>query len=205
MNAGVKAAILAAALCACTRGPRPEPPEPPRAPYHGGTIAVGRWGVGPIRAGTYFEAPRIKDLFPDAKVSDGDIRIAADETMAVITVEQDGARVLEIDDGTGNFPGTDDPMIGQVRAIGGPVRGPGGEGLGLPWTRAQFDFSQCEIGVEHDVNKVICARAGDGQVTYVFTVPGWDSEEMPSPSLLRAKAYLSQIVWTPPRRRHSAG
>ena len=48
---------------------------------------------------------------------------------------------------------------------------------------------------------MICARAGDGQVTYIFTVPGWWSEEVPSQSLLRAKAYLSQIVWTPPPHR----
>jgi hypothetical protein len=190
---------LTALICGCTRGARPEPPAPPSKPYASGVVQVGRWGVGPIRAGTYFESPRIRDLFPKATVKDGEIRIAPDETMAVITVEQDGLRLLEIDDGTRNAPGTDDPMIGQVRAVGGPVRGPGGELLNTTWNAARFDLSQCEIGSEHDANAVVCARPGDGQVTYVFAVPGWDSEELPPESLLRAKAYLSQIVWTPPR------
>jgi len=191
--------VLAALTSGCTRGPGREPPAPAPIPYASGPIQIGRWGVGPIRAGTYFESPRIRELFPKAKVRDATIRISDDETMAVITVEQDGAAVLEIDDGTRNAPGTDDPMIGQVRAVGGPVRGPGGEHLKISWKAARFDLSQCEIGSEHDANAVVCARPGDGQVTYVFAVPGWESEELPSASQLRAKAYLSQIVWTPPR------
>jgi hypothetical protein len=190
--------MMAALACGCTRRPAHEPPEPAAGPYHSGAIEVGRWGVGPIRAATFFESPRIRDLFPNAVVRDGVIRVSSDETMAVITVEQDGRKLLEIDDGTRNAPGTDDPTIGKVRAIGGPVRGPGGEALALSWRAAGFDLSQCEIGVDEDANAVICARPGDGAVTYVFAVPGWDSEEMPSATLLRAKAYLSQIVWTPP-------
>jgi hypothetical protein len=159
--------------------------------------------VGPIRPDTYFEAPRIAELFPTAVVRDGDIRIAADETRAVITVTENGRPLLEIDDGERNWPNTDDPMIGQVRAVGGPVRGPGGETLMTPWSRSHFDLTECEIGSGHDANKVVCAQPSDGQVTYVFDVPGWESEELPPPSLLRERAYLSQIVWTPlpPRRR----
>ncbi|MDR3510135.1 MAG: DUF1131 domain-containing protein [Caulobacteraceae bacterium] len=199
MNRPITAIVVLAALVSgCTRGPRPEPPEPAPSPYLSGTIQIGRWGVGPIRAETFFESPRIRELFPRAKVEDGVIRIAEDETMAVITVEQDGQKILEIDDGVRYAPGTDDPLIGQVRAVGGPVRGPGGERLNLSWKDAGFDLSQCEIGSEHDANAMVCARSGDGQVTYVFAVPGWDSEEVPPISLLRAKAYLSQIVWTPP-------
>jgi hypothetical protein len=199
MNRPLTVACLVSALAGgCSRPAPPDPPEPPRAAYDGGAIQIARWGVGPIRPGTFFEAPRVQDLFPKAVVREGEIRIAADETLAVITVAQDGAQMLEIDDGTGNWPGTDDPMIGQVRAVGGPVRGPGGETLATPWAKAHFDLTQCEIGSDHDANKVVCARPGDGQVTYVFAVPGWDSEELPPPGLLRAKAYLSQIVWTPP-------
>jgi hypothetical protein len=183
--------------CACTPGPRPEPPAAPQKPYVSGVIQVARWGVGPIRSQTFFEAPRIRELFPAARVRDGVIRISSDETLAVITVAQGGQALLEIDDGTHNSPGTDDPLIGQVRAVGGPVRAPGGERLGLRWKNAGFDYSQCEIGSDEDANAVICARTGDGQVTYVFAVPGWVSEEMPPHGLLRAKAYLSQIVWTP--------
>lgn len=199
MDRPIAVIVLLAALAAgCARAPRPEPPAPPQGPYRTGPIQIGRWGVGPIRQGTFFEAARIRDLFPLAIVRDGTISISDDETMAVITVDQGGQRLLEIDDGTANFPGTNDPEIGQVRAIGGPVRGPGGETPGLSWTAARFDFTECEMGSEHDANAVVCARPGDGEVTYVFAVPGWESEEMPPPSLLRAKAYLRQIVWTPP-------
>jgi len=190
--------LLATLVGGCRRLGPPEPPEPPRAPYAGGAIQVARWGVGPIRSGVFFEAPLIQSLFPKAIVREGEVRIAADETRAVITVAQNGGQILEIDDGEGNWPGTDDPMIGQVRAVGGPVRGPGGETLMTPWSKSRFDLTECEIGSGHDANKVVCARPADGQVTYVFAVPGWDSEELPPPSLLRDKAYLSQIVWTPP-------
>ncbi len=202
MNRPTTAILAGVALtCACTPGPGTEPPAAPQKPYVSGDLQIARWGAGPIRPWTFFESPRIHDLFPKAVVKDDVIRISHDETMAVITVEQDGAKLFEIDDGSGNVPGTDDPEIGKVRAVGGPVRGPGGEALGLTWAQAGFDLSQCEIGVDEDANKVICARAGDGQVTYIFTVPGWWSEEVPSQSLLRAKAYLSQIVWTPPPHR----
>ena len=70
-----------------------------------------------------------------------------------ITVEQDGAPLLEIDDGTRSAPGTDDPLIGQVRAIGGPVVGPRGEKLGLRWPEARFDLTQCEIGEDRDAQR----------------------------------------------------
>jgi hypothetical protein len=199
MNRPITVIFAAAALAfGCTQGPAPEAPAPALRPYVSGPIQIGRWGVGPIRAGTFFEAPRIRDLFPAALVRDGVIRIARDETLAVITVDQGGQRILEIDDGVRNAPGTDDPLIGKVRAVGGPVRAPGGEQLNMSWKASRFDLSQCEIGSDHDANAVICARPGDGQVTYVFAVPGWDSEELPPSSLLRAKGYLSQIVWTPP-------
>jgi hypothetical protein len=189
---------MAALVCACTRGPGQEPPAPPQAAWRSGEIQVARWGVGPIRPMTFFEAPRIRELFPEAKVEEAEIRVSQDETLAVITVTQHGRPLLEIDDGTRYAPGTDDPLIGKVRAVGGPVVGPGGERINLSWKAAKFDLSQCEIGTDHDANRVICARPGDGLVTYVFAVPGWDSEEVPPASLLRAKAYLSQIVWTPP-------
>jgi Protein of unknown function (DUF1131) len=199
MNRPTTAILAGVALtCACTPGPGTEPPAERQQPYVAGDLQIAHWGAGPIRPWTFFESPRVRDLFPKAAVRDDIVRISHDETMAVITVEQDGAKLFEIDDGQGNVPGTDDPEIGKVRAVGGPVRGPGGEALGLSWTSAGFDLSQCEIGTDEDANKVICARSGDGQVTYVFTVPGWWSEEVPSQSLLRAKGYLSQIVWTPP-------
>ena len=172
--------------------------EPKPEAYQSGLIQIGRWGVGPIRADTYFESPMIQSLFPKAKVRDVTLQVAPDETMAGVTVSQDGAQILEIDDGDGEAPGTDDPLIGKVRAVGGPVTGPGGETLAMSWTAARFDLSQCEIGVDRDRNTVICARRGEGAVTYLFAVPGWDSEEVPPESIMRRVAYLKQIIWTPP-------
>jgi hypothetical protein len=193
-------ALLAAAvlLQACAPSPLKQAAAPRPAPYRAGPIAVGVWGVGPIRQTTYFEAPRIQELFPDAQVSDGTVRVSDDETMAVITVAQGGANMLEIDDGTGNAPGTTDPMIGAVRVFGGPVQGPQGERIGLKWSDSHFDLSECDLGADRDRNTVFCARSGEGAVTYQFAVPGWDSEEIPPASLLRKVGYVKAIVWTPP-------
>jgi hypothetical protein len=193
-------ALLGAAvlLQACSPSPLKETPAPRPAPYRSGPIAVGVWGVGPIRKATYFESPRIQELFPRARVSDGTVRVSDDETMAVITVAQDGVDLLEIDDGTANAPGTTDPMIGAVRVLGGPVQGPHGERIGLTWTAAHFDLTECDIGADRDRNTVFCARPGEGAVTYQFAVPGYDSEEVPPESLLRKVAYVKAIIWTPP-------
>jgi hypothetical protein len=192
--------LILASLTACTGGDGrfSGGPEPLQHPYESGPLRTGRWGIGPIRADTYFESPMIRELFPKARVRDVTLRVAPDETMAAITVTQEGRQILEIDDGTANAPGTDDPMIGAVRAVGGPVIGPAGETLAMSWTAAKFDLSQCEIGVDRDRNSVICARRGEGAVTFIFAVPGWDSEEVPPESLMRRVAYLNQIVWTPP-------
>ena len=173
-------------------------PEPVQEPYRSGWIRMGHWGIGPIRPLTYFERPTIKALFPTSKVKEVTVRIADDDTEAAITVTQNGIPLLEIDDGSGNAPGTDDPLIGQVRVLGGPVVGPGGERLSMSWTDAHFDLSQCEIGVDRDRNSVICARRGEGAITYIFAVPGWYSEEVPPESMLRQVAFLKEIVWTPP-------
>jgi hypothetical protein len=89
-------------------------------------------------------------------------------------------------------------MIGSVRAVGGPVVGPHGERLGMTWRAARMDLSECEVGVERDANTVICARPGEGAVTYQFAAPGWDSEEMPPDSVLRRAGYIKAIIWTPP-------
>ena len=192
--------LLAAAvlLQACSPSPLKPAAAPKPSPYRAGPLAIGVWGVGPIRRATYFEAPRIQELFPLAQIADGTVRVANDETMAVITVSQGGVEMLEIDDGTGNAPGTTDPMIGAVRALGGPVQGPQGERIGLKWSDAHFDLTECDLGAERDRNTVFCARPGEGAVTYQFAVPGYDSEEIPPDWLLRKVAYVKAIVWTPP-------
>jgi hypothetical protein len=193
-------AVLGAAILlqACAPSPLKEPAAPKPTPYRSGPLAIGAWGVGPIRSSTYFEQPRIAELFPLADVREGTARISVDETTAVITVSQGGARMLEIDDGTANAPGTTDPMIGSIRAVGGPVEGPHGERLGLRWRDARLDLSECEIGVDRDANTVICARPGEGAVTYQFAVPGWDSEELPPSAVMRRGAFVKAIIWTPP-------
>ena len=173
---------------------------PPQRPYSFGLVETGHWGMGPIREDSYFERPVIQALFPRAKVEDVTLRISHDETRDGITVTQDGAELIEISDGFGNYPGTDDPMIGQARGVGPVVRGPGGETVGMSWKAARFDLSQCEIGVDRDRNTVICARRGEGAVTYQFAVPGWDSEEVPPVSAMRKNAYLKAIIWSPPPR-----
>jgi hypothetical protein len=173
-------------------------PAPPQTPYRFGTLRMGHWGMGPIREDSYFEQPVIQALFPRARVQEVTLRISHDETRDGISVAQDGTEMLEIDDGFGNYPHADDPMIGEVRAVGGPIKGPRGETLGMSWNAARFDLSQCEIGVDRDRDTVICARQGEGAVTFQFAVPGWDSEEMPPEGLMRKAAFLKTIIWTPP-------
>lgn len=197
------ALFLLLTLAACAQPA--EAPAPPARPYLGGVLTAEPWGVGPIRWNTYFESPRIQDLFPKAVVRDDEVRIADDETRAVITVSQDGVQLLEIVDGYGDFPGTDDPRIGTVRLVGGDVRGPHGERLGMGWKDSGFDLSQCELGVERDRDAMICARPSEGQVTYVFAIPGWKSMEFPPDSLLRAKGFLRTIVWKPIRPLKARG
>ncbi len=178
-------------------GRAPEPAAPPAIPFEGGVLTAEPWGVGPIRWDTYFESPRIQELFPKAAVKDDEVQINDDETRSVITVSQNGAQMLEIVDGYGDFPGTDDPRIGTVRLVGGDVRGPHGERLGMGWKGSGFDLSQCELGTDRDRDAMVCARPQEGAVTFVFAVPGWRSMEFPPDSLLRAKGYLRTIVWKP--------
>ncbi|MDR3508400.1 MAG: DUF1131 domain-containing protein [Caulobacteraceae bacterium] len=190
-------------LAACGRAPGREDMAPLARPYQGGVLAAAAWGVGPIRPYTFFERPRIQEIFPKAQVKTDVVRIADDETRDVITVTQDGAQMLEIVDGTTYAPGGDDPLIGTVRLVGGAVRGAHGETLGMSWKAAGFDLSQCEMGAERDHNAVVCARPHEGTVTYIFAVPGWNSMEFPTASILRAKGYLRTIVWNPASlRRH---
>ena len=197
--------LLAGLVCACRRGPEPvhPGPVPPAEPYVDGIMPLSHWGVGPIRRDTYFEHPVIARMFPRAHVRDTTVQIAPDETRDVIIVEHNGATMLEIDDYNGEkyAPGTDDPLIGNVRLEGGPVLGPGGETIGMSWKAAGFDLSQCETGTGRQNNAMVCARRGEGAITYVFEVPGWDSSEFPPLSRLRDTAYLREIVWTPPPGR----
>ena len=191
---------LAVLLAACGRdGSHAGGRAPPAQPYLGGEVPLAHWGVGPMRADTYFEQPVIQDLFPNAKVRDSLYPIAADETLLTINVVQDGVTVLEIDDSNAYAPNKDDPLVGKVRLVGGPVRGPRGERIGMPWREAGFDLSQCELGEGRAVDTLDCARRGEGAITYDFAIRGWGSHvDPPSQAELNAGGYLKEIVWTPP-------
>jgi hypothetical protein len=195
----------AAALAACSPTPPPRTmPEPSAQPYVDGPLIVGLKGMGPLRSTTYFEAPRIRDLFPKAKIEESTVQIDPldpKDTLDDIIVYSGDTPMLEIDDGTRSAPGTDDPLIGQVRAIGGPVVGPRGERLGMRWRDAHFDLAQCEIGEKHQRGRIVCARPHEGSVTYIFAVPGWNPVDLPSPFLLNRNGYLHEMVWTPSTTR----
>jgi hypothetical protein len=192
-------------LAACSPVPPPRTlPEPSAKPYVDGPLIIGMKGIGPIRATAYFEPPRIRDLFPQAQIKQGVVQIDPldpNDTLDDIIVYHGDTPMLEIDDGTRSAPGTDDPLIGQVRAIGGPVMGPRGERLGLRWRQAGFDLTQCEIGELHQRGKIVCARPGEGSVTYIFAVPGWNPVDLPSPMQLQNNGYLIEMVWTPSTTR----
>lgn len=199
----VVAALTAMGACAPTP-PARTMPEPSAQPYVDGALIVGMKGMGPVRKTTYFETARIRDLFPKARIEESTVQIDPldpKDTLDDIIVYSGATPMLEIDDGTRSAPGTDDPLIGQVRAIGGPVVGPRGEKLGMRWPTAQFDLSQCEIGEKHQRGAIVCARPHEGSVTYIFAVPGWDAADLPAPSLLENRAFLREMVWTPPTTR----
>lgn len=200
-------AILAAPamLAACAPTPPPRTmPEPSAQPYVDGPLIIGLKGIGPIRSSAYFETARIRDLFPKARLQESVVQIDPldpKDTLDDIIVYHGDAPMLEIDDGTRSAPGTDDPLVGQVRAIGGPVVGPRGERIGMRWPDAQFDLTQCEIGELHQRGRIVCARPHEGSVTYIFAVPSWNPVDLPSPLLLNQRAYLMEMVWTPSTTR----
>jgi hypothetical protein len=198
-------AAFALGLAGCAPAPASKVVlTPASGPYTGGPLVIGLGGAGPIRSSTYFEAPRIQDLFPDAKITEAVVQLDPEDptdNIDVINVEQDGVRILQVDDGTRSAPGTDDPLIGPVRGVGGPIRGPHGETLLTRWPNAHFDLTQCEIGENQQKGALVCARPREGSVTYIFAIPGWDTTDLPSAKLLRSRAYLREIVWTPSTTR----
>jgi hypothetical protein len=179
-------------------------PEPSAEPYVDGPLIIGMKGIGPIRKTLYFEPPRIRDIFPKARIEESTVQIDPldpKDSLDDIIVYHGDTPMLEIDDGTRSAPGTDDPLIGQVRAIGGPVVGPRGERLGIRWRQAGFDLSQCEIGEKHQHGALVCARPHEGSVTYIFAIPGWDAADLPKLSVLESRAFLKEMVWTPSTTR----
>ncbi len=157
-------------------------------PYVGGSLMLDEFSVGPLMAQTEFSMEAIKPRFPEAKVEAGFLHEGAGEQTPIITVEQGGG-VLEIQ---GN-PGT--TKVGDIRITGGTPKGPRGETLGLKWAEADIDYPRCWMGKDLDAHSVICTQPGEPVLRYVFSVPGWTQDTLPSEAILRERAILRGFIW----------
>jgi hypothetical protein len=157
-------------------------------PYLGGPLALDEFSVGPIMAQTTFVFAAIEPRFPKAVVKTAVLRQGPGEPTSIITVEQGGG-VIEIQ---GN-PGT--VTVGDIRITGGTPKGPRGEVLGLKWADADMDYPRCWIGRDRDAHAVICTQPGEPVLRYIFGVPGWTEDTMPSEAVLREKAVLREFLW----------
>jgi len=158
-------------------------------PYVGGPLMLDEFSVGPLMAQTEFSLEAIKPRFPKAKVEGVFMRNDGPEsTLMGVTVEQGGG-VLEIQ---GN-PGT--TKVGDIRIDGGTPKGPRGETLGLKWADADMDYPRCWMGKDRDLHAVICTQPGEPALRYVFAVPGWTHDALPSEAILREKAFLRGFIW----------
>jgi hypothetical protein len=157
-------------------------------PYVGGVLALDEFSVGPVMAQTDFSLTAIQPRFPKAVVKSAFLHQGAGEPTPIITVEQDGG-VIEIQ---GN-PGSS--TVGDIRITGGTPKGPRGETLMMKWADADMDYPRCWMGKDRDVHAVICTQPGEPVLRYVFAVPGWTQDAMPSEALLRDKAVLREFLW----------
>lgn len=165
------------------------PPPPPAEPWTTGELKITPGGVGPLSAATPFERAAVMALFPQARVEPGFLHFG-DQTWPQITVEQGDALGLNLIETR--------PGQREIRVSAGKAVGPNGETLLTKWTDAKFDLSQCDAGDGRDVNAVVCRRPDAPQIAYVFGVPDWTQPIMPPPAILAEKAFIREIVWTPP-------
>lgn len=175
---------------------RPPPPvatapvvAPAAEPWTTGELKITPGGVGPLSAATPFEREAVLALFPQARVEPSFLHFG-DQTWPQITVEQGDALALSIIETK--------PGQREVRVAGGQAAGPTGEALMARWPDAKFDPANCEPGQGRDVNAVVCRRPDVPQIAYVFGVPGWTHPTMPPVATLAEKAFIREIVWTPP-------
>ena len=157
-------------------------------PYVGGPLMLDEFSVGPLMAQTEFSLEAVEQRFPKAKVEKAFLHEGANEPIPIITVEQGGG-VLEIQ---GN-PGT--TKVGDIRIDGGTPKGPRGEILMMKWADADIDYPRCWMGKDRDVHAVICTQPGEPVLRYVFAVPGWTQDALPSEAILREKATLRGFLW----------
>jgi hypothetical protein len=159
-------------------------------PYEGGPLALDEFSVGPIMTQTEFSLDAMKQRFPKAKVEALNMRkdpYAPVFMLGVRVTQGDG--VIEI---RGN-PGT--RTVGDIRITGGTPKGPRGETLGLKWADADMDYPRCWMGKDRDAHAVICTQPGEPVLRYIFAVPGWTQEAMPSEAVLRERAVLREFLW----------
>ncbi len=176
-------AVPLALLAAC--GPADKPVEPASAPVAPPSasatslLPLDEYAVGPIMAQTPFKAEAIQALFPKDKVeADG----------SAITVARDGVTILKI---LGE-PGL--ATVGEIHIAGRSASGPRGELFGMPWLRLDVPLKRCWMGQDAYRHAVICTQPGESVLRYVFEVPGWTRDDLPSTEVL-ARATLRDFIW----------
>jgi hypothetical protein len=198
------APLLALAACGPADKPKSAPAASPSAvvtrpagadglidrftPYQDGPLALDEYSVGPIMAPTEFSLDAIKPRFPKAAVKATFLHEGEGEPTPIIIVEQGGG-VLEIQNNSGGR------TVGDIRITGGTPKGPRGEILGMRWADADIDYPRCWMGKDRDLYTVICTQPGEPVLRYVFAVPGWTQDTMPSEATLREKAFLREFFW----------
>lgn len=197
VRASLLGVIAAGLLSACSQEPAEAPPPPTAEPAPATPAVVGPVqltftgaGVGEIGPGTPLDRARIQGLFPGAevKVETFEGEMAFD----IITVRREDGLALDI------FPGLEAGQVGQVFGRGGPVVGAGGEQLGAAWAEAGFDPATCVRGQDQLAGQLICYRAGEPQLGYMFDLPGYEGpdSEIPDAEFLTRAAKLSGFMWT---------
>ena len=176
-------AVPLALLAACGPADKPTPPTsaPAAAPSAPATalLPLDDYAVGPIMAQTPFRAEAIQALFPND-------RIATDGS--AITVARDGVTMLTIY----GEPGL--TTVGELHIAGRSATGPRGEIFGMLWPRLDVPLKRCWMGQDAYRHAVICTQPGESVLRYVFEVPGWSSDALPSADVL-ARATLRDFIW----------
>jgi hypothetical protein len=179
----VPLALPLALLAAC--GPADKPVEPASAPASApptaatSLLALDEYAVGPIMAQTPFKAEAIQALFPKDKVA---------TEGSIITVARDGVPMLEIH----GEPGL--TTVGEIHIAGRSATGPRGEVFGMPWPKLDVPLKRCWMGQDAYRHAVICTQPGESVLRYVFEVPGWATDELPTTEVL-ATATLRDFIW----------
>ncbi len=166
-------------------------PEPAQSRAVVGPILVtfSETGAGEINGATELDLDRIRGHFPDAEVRQ-DQAGGPD----IITIRRPDGLKVDL------HPGTDPKLVGRIFGRGGPVVGPLGEELGAGWVAMGFSPDLCLSGQDASAPTLVCFRAGEPRLGYVFALPGLEDpvEAAPTAAFLEARAKLSAFVWTAP-------